>query len=152
MNLFDENIRKIAAGKSEDNGFFLVDIIFRGNPNNRIIEIFIDGEKNVSADDCAKVSREIEEQIESLGLIDSSYRLEVSSPGVDRPLKFLKQYPKHINRKFEISYKPNNETKKLVGKLLHVEGENLIFQSDQKNETIINFNNITKAKVLVSFS
>ncbi|HUX94034.1 MAG TPA: ribosome maturation factor RimP [Ignavibacteriaceae bacterium] len=152
MNLFDENIRKIAAGKSEDNGFFLVDIIFRGNPNNRIIEIFIDGEKNVSADDCAKVSREIEEQIESLGLIDSSYRLEVSSPGVDRPLKFLKQYPKHINRKFEISYKPNDETKKLVGKLIRIEGENLIFQSDQKNETIINFNNITKAKVLVSFS
>ncbi len=152
MNLFDENIRKIAAGKSEVNGFFLVDIIFRGNPNNRIIEIFIDGEKNVSADDCAKISREIEEQIESLGLIDSSYRLEVSSPGVDRPLKFLKQYPKHINRKFEISYKPNDETKKLVGKLLRIEGENLIFQSDQKNETIINFNNITKAKVLVSFS
>ena len=152
MNLFDENIRKIAAGKSEDNGFFLVDIIFRGNPNNRMIEIFIDGEKNVSADDCAKVSREIEEQIESLGLIDSSYRLEVSSPGVDRPLKYLKQYPKHINRKFEISYKPNDETKKLVGKLLRIEGENLVFQSDQKNETIINFNNIIKAKVLVSFS
>lgn len=152
MNLFDENISKIAAGKSEDYGFFLVDIIFRGNPNSRMIEIFIDGEKNVSADDCAKVSREIEEQIESLGLIDSSYRLEVSSPGVDRPLKYLKQYPKHINRKFEISYKPNDETKKLVGKLLRIEGENLVFQSDQKNETIINFNNITKAKVLVSFS
>lgn len=152
MNLFDENISKIAAGKSEDYGFFLVDIIFRGNPNNRMIEIFIDGEKHVSADDCAKVSREIEEQIESLGLIDSSYRLEVSSPGVDRPLKYLKQYPKHINRKFEISYKPNDETKKLVGKLLRIEGENLIFQSDQKNETIINFNNIIKAKVLVSFS
>ncbi|HUX61843.1 MAG TPA: ribosome maturation factor RimP [Ignavibacteriaceae bacterium] len=152
MNLFDENISKIAAGKSEDYGFFLVDIIFRGNPNNRMIEIFIDGEKNVSADDCAKVSREIEEQIESLGLIDSSYRLEVSSPGVDRPLKYLKQYPKHINRKFEISYKPNDETKKLVGKLLRIEGENLVFQSDQKNETIINFNNIIKAKVLVSFS
>ncbi|MHB8579825.1 MAG: ribosome assembly cofactor RimP [Ignavibacteriaceae bacterium] len=152
MNLFDENIRKIAAGKSEDNGFFLVDIIFRGNPNNRIIEIFIDGEKNVSADDCAKVSREIEEHIESLGLIDSSYRLEVSSPGVDRPLKYLKQYPKHINRKFEISYKPNDETKKIVGKLLRIDGDSLIFLSDQKNETIINFNNITKAKVLVSFS
>ncbi len=152
MNLFDENISKIAAGKSEDYGFFLVDIIFRGNPNNRMIEIFIDGEKNVSADDCAEVSREIEEQIESLGLIDSSYRLEVSSPGVDRPLKYLKQYPKHINRKFEISYKPNDETKKLVGKLLRIEGENLVFQSDQKNEIIINFNNIKKAKVLVSFS
>jgi ribosome maturation factor RimP len=152
MNLFDENIRKIAAGKSEDNGFFLIDIIFRGNPNNRIIEIFIDGEKNVSADDCAKVSREIEEHIESLGLIDSSYRLEVSSPGVDRPLKYLKQYPKHINRKFEISYKPNDETKKIVGKLLRIDGDSLVFLSDQKNETIINFNNITKAKVLVSFS
>ncbi|MHB1686509.1 MAG: hypothetical protein ACYCVH_03935 [Ignavibacteriaceae bacterium] len=152
MNLFDENIRKVAAGKSEDNGFFLVDIIFRGNPNNRIIEIFIDGEKNVSADDCAKVSREIEEQIESLGLIDSSYRLEVSSPGVDRPLKFFKQYPKHINRKFEISYKLNDETKKLVGKLIRIESDNLVFLSDHKNESIINFNNITKAKVIVSFS
>jgi len=152
MNLFNENITKIASEKSEENGFFLVDIIFRGNPKSRIIEIFIDGEKNVSADDCAKVSREIDEQVEKLGLIDSSYRLEVSSPGVDRPLKFLKQYPKHINRKFEISYKRNDETKKIIGKLVSIEGEELTFLSDNRNEATINFNNITKAKVIVSFS
>ncbi len=152
MNLFNENIIKIAADAAEANGFFLVDIVFRGNPNNRIIEIFIDGEKNVSADDCAKISGEIDEHVEKLNLIDSSYRLEVSSPGVDRPLKFLKQYSKHVNRKFEISYKRNDETKKLIGKLTGIDGEKLVFISDNKNETIINFNNITKAKVIVSFS
>ncbi len=152
MNLFNANINRIANEKSEENGLFLVDIIFRGNPNNKIIEIFIDGEKNVDADDCAKVSREIEEQIEKLGLISVSYRLEVSSPGVDRPLKYLKQYFKHINRKFEVSYKENNETRKFNGKLISVENDKLKFLHDNKNTIIINFNNIIKAKVLISFS
>ena len=79
------------------------------------------------------------------------YRLDVSSPGTDKPLKFLSQFPKHINRKFEVSYTSNDETKKLSGKLIKVEGDTLVFLSNQ-NEISINFNNIKKAKVIVSFS
>ena len=151
MNLEEKNIYNIANEILEEKNFFMVDFIFRGNPNERIIEIFIDSEKNVTAEDLAEINRLINSKIEENNLLSSGYRLDVSSPGTERPLIFLKQFPKHVNRKFDVSYKSNEETKQLSGKLIRVEGENLFFLSNQ-NEISINFNNIKKAKVIVSFS
>ena len=151
MDFFEKNIRDIAADTVEKNGFFLIDMVLRGNDKNRVIEIFIDGEKNVSAEDCAKVSRDMNSVIEGQNIIESNYRLDVSSPGTDRPLIFLKQYPKHINRKFDISYNQNKEIKELTGKLTDVSGDELTFLSNNKQILII-FNDIINAKVIASFS
>ncbi|MHB8907003.1 MAG: ribosome maturation factor RimP, partial [Melioribacteraceae bacterium] len=73
-------------------GFILVDLILRGDNHLRIIEVFIDGEKGITAVDCANVSRDLTEAIDSENLVESNYRLDVSSPGAERPLKFLIQY------------------------------------------------------------
>ena len=151
MNLLEQNILKAAEEVAGDNGFFLIDMILRGVENSRVIEIFIDGENYISADECAKIGSELNYRIQNESLINSDYHLEVSSPGVNRPLKYLKQFPKHLNKKFEISYKLNNETKKIIGKLVAVDGDNLVF-SVNNNDLIINFCDILKAKVLISFS
>ena len=151
MSLLDENIKEIVVKVVEKSGFMLIDCILRGTEHNRVIEVYFDGEKDVSADDCASVSREIESHLKDLLVKHPDFRLDVSSPGIDRPLKFLKQYQKHINRKFDISYVLGEEINKLSGKLAAVNGEHLTFISNNK-EVIINFNNITKANVEVSFS
>ncbi|MFZ2324812.1 MAG: hypothetical protein WAV89_14100 [Ignavibacteriaceae bacterium] len=151
MDLIKENITKISAEIAEKLGFFLVDVVFRGDQRKRIVEIYVDGEKNVSADNLADISREINTIIEEQNLIKGSYRLDVSTPGVDRPLKYLKQFPKHLNRNFEITYNTGTEIKTITGKLLGLKGEELTFLSE-KNNLIVEFKNITKAKVLISFS
>lgn len=151
MDLVKENIILISNEIAEKLGFFIVEISFRGDQRKRIIEVFIDGEKNVSADNLAEISREINSVIEIQNLIKESYRLDVSTPGVDRPLKYSKQFPKHINRNFEITYNTGNEIKTITGKLLSIESDELTFLSG-KNQIIIEFKNITKAKVLISFS
>ncbi|HOJ07670.1 MAG: hypothetical protein HND40_15235 [Ignavibacteriota bacterium] len=151
MDKFKENIVKISNDLAEKLGYFVIDVIIRGDSRKRILEVFVDAEKNVSADDLAEMSRELTEIIESENLIKESYRLEVSSPGVDRPLKFLKQYPKHINRNFEIVYKAADSEAKFTGKLISVERDELTFQTKDKN-ILIKFNQIIEAKVLISFS
>ena len=151
MNLEEEKIYNITNEILKEKKFFLIDLVYRGNPKQRIIEIFVDGEKSVTAEDLAEINRLISVGMEENNLLESLVRLDVSSPGTDKPLKFLGQFPKHINRKFEVSYTSNDETKKLSGKLIKVEGDTLVFLSNQ-NEISINFNNIKKAKVLVSFS
>ena len=83
-------------------------------------------------------------------ILTSPYRLDVSSPGTDRPLIYLKQYSKHIDREFEVSYTSAEKKKKLKGKLISMNGEQLTFFTDKEIE--INFNDIIKAKVLISFS
>lgn len=133
----------------ETHGFVLIDISFRGDNNLRIVEIYIDSEKGVNTDNCAGISRSINELIQAENMIEGNYRLDVSSPGVDRPLKFLIQYGKHINRKFEIEFKEEEEIRKLSGKLIRIEDDNLFF-TDKNSEYKINFANIVKAKVLIS--
>jgi ribosome maturation factor RimP len=150
MNSSRENIVQIAEEITSSSGFFLIDIVIRGTERNRVIEVFVDSEKNITAKDCAEISRKINEVFEERELIKAAYRLDVSSPGIDRPLLYLKQYPKHINRKFEITYSYGDEKKKLKGTLKKIEGEYLTFLKNK--EQIINFKDIINAKVLVNFS
>ena len=151
MKLEEENINNVIDEILKEKKFFLIDLIYRGNPKERIIEIYVDSEKNVTAEDLAELNRLINAKIEENNLLESKYRLDVSSPGTEKPLKFLAQFPKHINRKFDVSYISGDQTKKLSGKLIKVEGDTLVFLSNQ-NEISINFNNIKKAIVIVSFS
>lgn len=151
MDIIKENIVRISNEIAEKLNFFVIDINFRGDNRKKIIEVFVDAEKNIDADNLAEISREINSIIEEQDIIQQAYRLDVSTPGVDRPLKFLKQFPKHINRNFEVTYKTGDETRTITGKLLSVEREELTFLSDKK-EVLIEFKNITTAKVIISFS
>jgi len=150
MNSIKQNILNAVKEISEENNLFLLEVLFRGTERNWVIEIFIDGEDTLAADDCARISREINQVIEEKELLDSPYRLDVSTPGVDRPLKYFKQYKKHINRKFEVRYKSGENKKSITGKLVKIEEDNLYFYSGR--EQVIKFEDIIKAKVLVSFS
>jgi ribosome maturation factor RimP len=151
MDIIKENIVRISNEIAEKLNFFVIDINFRGDNRKKIIEVFVDAEKNIDADNLAEISREINSLLEEQDIIQQAYRLDVSTPGVDRPLKFLKQFPKHINRNFEVTYKTGDETRTITGKLLSVEKEELTFLSDKK-EVLIEFKNITTAKVIISFS
>lgn len=151
MNELVKKISKIAEKSASEFGLFLIEVNIRGNEKNRIIEVFVDGEMNVSAQDLVELSKLINSEIEAENIIQSSYRLDVSTPGVERPLKFLKQYPKHLNRSFEVNYKLGDEKLEIKAKLHSVEGENLVF-SKEKVTIKINFKDILSAKVLISFS
>ncbi|NLT51821.1 MAG: hypothetical protein GXX85_12990 [Ignavibacteria bacterium] len=131
-------------------GLMLVDVIVRGKDNSRIIEIFVDGDDFVTTKVCADLSREIGEAFDKAELISSKYRLEVSSPGIGRPLKFLRQYKKNLDKHFEIEFAEENETKKIKGKLIEINGQVLVFGAG-KEVIKIDFSNIKNAKVLIRF-
>lgn len=134
----------------ESLGFLFIEAVIRGNDRQHVLEVFVDSESGVSTDDCAAISRAINEFFELNEDQIGNYRLDVSSPGVDRPLKYFKQYPKHLNREFSVNYFIEEETKEQKGKLKRIEGENLIFQFG-KEEILIPFEKIKEAKVQISF-
>lgn len=174
MNYLQKNIIQIAEQTAEKLGLLLVDVSLKGDNRNRIVEVFIDSRNGVSVDDCAEMSREMASVLDSADLITSKYRLDVSSPGVDRPLKFLDQYYKHVERKFEVVYTvpmkndgtgtgdmgsggtaeseaaPAAEVRNITGKLIKIDGETLTFKVNNE-EVPVNFNTIKTAKVLISF-
>ncbi len=76
----------------------LIELVVRGPRGKTLVEIFVDAEQGVTSDLCSDISREASTLIDRAGWIQGSYRLDVSSPGISRPLRFAWQYKKHVGR------------------------------------------------------
>lgn len=130
---------------------FLYDVLVKGNVGNQKVQVFIDGDQPVNVSECSTISRKLAEEIESQSLITGKYILEVSSPGAGKPLKYLRQYPKHIGRELEVITKNQNIYTGILKKV--VQGE--IYLESQKKKGIddefvkIEANDISSAKVIV---
>ncbi len=82
----------------ESSGAHLIDITVRGDRGRPVIEVYVDNEAGVSSDLCAEISRSIMKAVEAGGLVQGAFRLDVSSPGIDRPLRHSWQFTKHVGR------------------------------------------------------
>ena len=94
-----EQIRQTLETYFGDTPYFVVDVTV--TPTQRI-SVFADGETNITIDKCAEISRFLENYLETNGLVGEKYWLEVSSPGMDEPLKVPQQYKKTIGREVEV--------------------------------------------------
>lgn len=83
---------------------FLVEVLVSDKAKQKIV-VLLDGDKGVDIDQCAEVSRQLGEIIEAELLIEDAYILEVSSPGLDFPLKFPRQYTANIGRMLRVETK-----------------------------------------------
>ncbi len=136
----------------EGSALFLVDLKIK--PTNNI-KIFLDGDNGVTIDAVSKINRSLYKQLEESSLFpDGDFSLEVSSSGVDEPLKFLRQYKKNIGRKVEITLV--EEGKVLEGVLKDADEhevtiEETVGKKKEKQDTVIPFADIKKTVVQISF-
>ena len=140
---------------SED--VFLVEV--KVIPGNNI-KVFLDADNGITIDKCIKINRALYNQIEESELFpNNDFSLEVSSPGVEEPLKLHRQYKKNIGRTVEVTL--NDETKK-EGKLITVNDDEIVIEEkqakgkkaadkDRAATTNILFNQVKHTKVLVTF-
>lgn len=94
----------------------LVDVEYKKEGQNWYLRIYIDKEEGIGLNDCEMVSGKISDILDEKDPISDSYFLEVSSPGLDRPLKNEKDFKRYIDREIEVSlYQPLNNTKYYKG-------------------------------------
>jgi ribosome maturation factor RimP len=118
--------------------------------------VLLDGDEGVKIEDCARVSRHINQKMEEDGLEEALISLEVSSPGVDFPLKFERQYPQHVGRTLAIKLLDGKE---IEGKLLSIDAaviavEEKIKEKGKKvslNNISLALSEIAEAKIKVTF-
>ncbi|MCK5280191.1 MAG: ribosome maturation factor RimP, partial [Cyclobacteriaceae bacterium] len=135
---------------------FLVEVNIKGKPGNQKIQVFIDGDQYVDVDECSKISRKLSDELEGRDLIEGRYIIEVSSPGVDKPLKLIRQYPKHIGRELEVI---TRNKKKYQGALLGVIDEEIEIsiksskiKKELNSESLkLSLGDIEEAKVVLRF-
>jgi len=146
--LKEEEAKEIIAGVlTGHEDLFLVDLKFKGIPGKRKLLVFIDADTNLTIDRCGKLNREIGNKLEEANLTDGSYTLEVSSPGLDFPLRKVRQYKKNIGRQLIIDLKSGQ---KLEGELKKVSEEcvTLAVKEEVKN---INWDEVEKSIIKVLF-
>ena len=130
---------EIEAEKAE-----IVDIVLKGTKRNYIVVIYIDKLGGVTIDDCTKISRKLMQKTELDDLLGNNYRLEVSSPGIDRPLKTQRDFERHIGRLLEIRFQDEGGLHKIEGNLKKVDGEKIKI-ANEKGEKTIALNSILQA-------
>lgn len=135
----------------KDTAYFLVEV--RIAPGNNI-KIFLDGDSGITIDKCVAVNRGLYKQIEEDHLFsDGDFSLEVSSPGLDEPLRLYRQYKKNIGRFIEVVLLDG--TKK-EGKMVAVDNQGIVIEESagKKKELIKHtflFENIKTTKIQVVF-
>lgn len=145
-------IRKLAESKLSP-GQFIVDAMVSARPPRKVL-VVVDGDQGMSIDDCAEISRQLSKLMDETKLIEDNYFLEVSTPGLDHPLKLKRQYKKNIGRSLRVKL----QEKTIEGKLIEVLDDKITLTqetgSGRNKETKnveVPFSEIDKAFVLVSF-
>ncbi len=106
----------------------LVDFVVRGTPSKQVFEVYIDNETGVTSDLCAEVSRSLIDVIDRTGAVTGTYRLDVSSPGIDRPLRFPWQFRKHTGRLVEVHRRTVSGEQAVRGTLVSCDDTSLVVQ------------------------
>ena len=132
-------------------GYECVGIEYSPHPKHGLLKIYIDSEAGIQLEDCTKVSHQISGVLDVEDPIQGNYQLEVSSPGMDRPLFKLIQFEQWKNSLVKVNlFRPVDSRKKITGLILGVEGEKILLQeNDQIFE--VPFQAISKARLVPDY-
>jgi ribosome maturation factor RimP len=142
-------IEEYAVSVLDSMGIELVEVQYRLEGHGWVVRLYVDREEGLTIDDCAAVSREISTWLDVEDLIEHAYHLEVSSPGLERPLKKVKDFERFAGRKARVKLRvPLNEQKVFIGIIDRVDEENVVLDVDGKPVSLL-FDNIAKARLLL---
>tara|TARA_B100000575_G_scaffold294279_1_gene309225 strand:+ start:3752 stop:4207 length:456 start_codon:yes stop_codon:yes gene_type:complete len=148
MKTNTEKILELAQQCASSYSVFVVDVEIK-NTSPLELWVYLDKEdENLSINICTKISRELGFLLEAHEIELGQYRLNVSSPGLSRPLSDIRQYPKNIGRTCRVRYrKDNNEVDKIKGQLEKVDSMNIELSFDGKT-IVIPFAKVIESKII----
>ena len=154
-----EDIARLLAPTVTSLGLELLGIEYLPASGGALVRLYIDvpqvegagaevEQRSVGIEDCESVSREVSAQLDVEDPITGNYTLEVSSPGIDRPLFGAAQFARFIGESAKVTLKlPQDGRRRLQGAILRVEGETIVFAVDNA-EFVVDAGNIDKARLV----
>lgn len=144
---YEKQTEELVLPITEANNFELVDVEYVKEGANWYLRIYIDKEGGINIDDCEIVSRALEEKLDTKNFIADAYILEVSSPGLTRPLKKEKDFERSIGKLVDVkTFRPVNKKKDFEGYLVSYSKDSIVISEDDE-EITIERNNITMIRL-----
>lgn len=151
-NNSEKKVEAILMPIIEEKNFELVDVEFVKEGPNWYLRIYIDKEGGITIDDCEAVSRALEVELDKEDLIEQAYILEVSSPGIDRPLKKESDFVKYAGEIVDIKlYKAFEGSKEYQGALKGLENNIVTITDDNGKDISFDRKDIAGVRLAVIF-
>jgi ribosome maturation factor RimP len=148
-----EKITELVQPAVEKAGFFLEDVHVVSPGKHRIVTCIVDGQTPLNLDQVTSVSRDISELLDAADFMDdAAFTLEVTSPGVDRPLTLPRHWLKNVNRLVKVI---NQDGSVVNGRITTVEDSQVVLIEDIKGKTkehLVQFASIKRATVEIEFN
>jgi ribosome maturation factor RimP len=129
-----------------EQGLELIDVERRNEGRGQVVRLLVDREGGVDLDALSRLSREFSDLLDVEDVVPGSYTLEVSSPGIDRPLRKPEHFARYVGKKVRIRVRvPLNGQRNFVGVLDAVTQAGVTLRGDAGVETHVEFSNIEKA-------
>lgn len=146
------SIRDRVSNIFNENGIELVGMTYRREGGIRVLRILADTETGITVDECAKMNEIIGEALDREDFINEKYVLEISSPGLDRPLKTKKDFARVKGKRIRVyTFAPVDEKKEFVGAMEAVDESSITVSSDSAKFTKIPIDKISKATLDFNF-
>jgi ribosome maturation factor RimP len=154
-----QRARDVAARVAASYGLEIFDVQYRREGQGMMLRVLIDrpgaagtAEESVSVDDCAHVSRDLSAIFDVEDVVPGAYTLEVSSPGLDRPLRRVDDYRRFAGRRAKIVMRePVDGQGFFKGRLAGIDGDQVLIDSDDGRPHRVPFDVITRANLEVEF-
>ncbi len=145
-----EVVRGLVEPLLEREGVDLVDLELKGAPGRQVLRVFVDVDGGITIDQCVLLSRKISDLLDRKDPIPGKYRLEVSSPGVDRPLTRPRDFQRNIGREVKVDVRRGEVVEQVTGKIVSVGEENLTLDV-KGEEVLLEWTAVVKGKIQVRF-
>jgi len=142
-------IRDLADEVIVGSGYFLVDVDVRGHKGTRVVEVYVDAKTDLGLDDLAVISRELGFLLDVEDVVDGSYKLEVSTPGIKRPITMPQQYVKNVGRTLRVRYQldESEEEHNIVADLVSADDEGIRLELPSGEKRDVPYDAITQARI-----
>lgn len=147
--MLETDIEHLLAPVIEDMGYILWGCEYMAQGKHSLLRVYIDRESGIGIEDCELVSREVSALLDVEDPISANYRLEISSPGIPRPLFYDWQYQRYAGHEVSLKLsKPLSGKRKITGTIISADNDGLQLQiGDEQQEIFIS--NIVKANLTV---
>jgi ribosome maturation factor RimP len=143
-----ERVREFADSLLPAMGLELFDVQFRREGHGWVLRLVVDREEGVKLDDCSRVSRETSDFLDVEDIIEHPYHLEVSSPGLERPLRTVEECRRHLGKKARFKVKEEVDSRRvIIGELQSIDKDEISVLSEEGETFKLNWENVQKARL-----
>ena len=148
MDTVIERVREFAESLLPAMGLELFDVQFRREGHGWVLRLVVDREEGVKLDDCSRVSRETSDFLDVEDIIEHPYHLEVSSPGLERPLRTVEECRRHLGKKARFKVKEEVDSRRvIIGELQSIDKDEISVLSEEGETFKLNWENVQKARL-----